>query len=159
MNYQSKESLDMWYMLPDPWGYESNKDDIARKTTILGSLESGYKRALDIGAGEGFITKDLPAEEIHAIEFSDNASSRLPKHIKRVQEPKGEYDLIIATGVLYPQYNYLKMHQWIQKHAIKTVLTCNIKEWEIPLKGNQITYVEFPYREYTQALRIYDFTA
>ncbi len=151
--------LEKWYSTPDPWGYESNQDDIKRKNIILSKLNK-YKRALDIGCGEGWITKDLPAKEIYGIEEADLAAERLPKNIKRIDEPNGKYDLIIATGVLYKQYDYEKMTNWIIKHANGLVLTSNIKSWEINKlpQDKQIHEEEFKYREYTQKLRIYDFS-
>ena len=82
------EELESQYNNLDPWQYETNPDDIYRKKfylTVLSDLNSdNWKRALDIGAGEGFITRDLPADEIHAIESSDQAASRLPENVKRV---------------------------------------------------------------------------
>lgn len=152
---QTKQELEDWYSTVDAWGYKTHKDDSFRKIRILSLLKKKYKRALDIGAGEGWITKDLPADEIHAIELSDVASSRFPENIKRVQKPEGEYDLIIATGVFYDQYDWKQMHEWILNHATDTVLTSNIKSWEHPLPLTPLHEEEFPYREYTQHLCIY----
>lgn len=155
---QSKQDLEHWYSKNDPWQYESNSEDLKRKTRILSHLKNTYKRALDIGAGEGFITRDLPAKTIHAIEISDKAASRLPKPIERVHEPQGKYDLIIATGVFYDQYDWKKMHQWIMQHAIGTVLTSNIKSWEHQLPQKPIFEETYTYREYEQHLCLYDFS-
>lgn len=133
-----------------------------RKEKILNHLQNKYNRALDIGAGEGFITKDLPAKEIFAYEISDNASSRLPENVKRTTQPEGKYDLIIATGVLYEQYNWREMLDLIKKHANGTVLLSNIKAWEVKEVeelGEPIFTEEYPYREYIQKLRIYDFSS
>ena len=156
---QSKEELENWYETPDPWDYENTHDDFERKVRILGSLHGRFKRALDIGAGEGFITRDLPADEVFAYEISDNASTRLPEGIKRVLEPEGKYDLIIACGVLYPQYDFDMMLDLIRKHASGIVLTCNIKNWEInDLDRSKIIHEEvFQYREYTEHLVVYNF--
>lgn len=151
---QSKQEIETWYQRHDPWQYENNPDDIHRKEIILNHLGK-YNRALDIGAGEGWITKDLPADHIEAIEWSDTAAQRFPKNITRVMEPTGQYDLIIATGVFYPQYDWKQMHEWIYHHATDTVLTSNIKSWEIPLEWEPVKVVEYPYREYTQRLCIY----
>lgn len=157
---QSKQELEDWYNTPDPWGYYSNEHDQRRKDIILDIAKQHgktYKKALDIGAGEGFITKDLPAKTIHAIEISDEAAKRLPSSVKRVDKPQGFYDLIICTGVLYKQYNYKQITDWIKNHASGIVITSNIKSWEInelPV-DKQIEELEFPYREYTQKLRVY----
>lgn len=155
---QSKKELDKWYSAQDPWQYENNPHDIYRKEKILTLIAGDYRRALDIGAGEGWITKDLPAKEIHAIEISDVAASRFPKNVTRVSEPWGKYDLIIATGVFYDQYDYKQMHQWIISHASGKVLTSNIKAWEHPLPAKPYYEEDYEYRNYTQHLCLYDFS-
>lgn len=103
---QTKEELDNWYRYPDPWAYETTQDDLDRKQKIIDLLSTRYQRAIDIGCGEGFVTRDLPAIEIHGIEISDLAASRLPWNVKRVHEPEGIYDLVMTTGTLYTQYNH-----------------------------------------------------
>lgn len=157
---EQKSELEKWYSKKDPWEYEKTVDDVLRKDIILSKITGKYLRALDIGCGEGWITKDLPAKEIYGIELSDNAAKRFPKNVKRIIKPEGKYDLIIATGVLYQHYDHQTFIQWIKDHASGLVLLCNIKEWEVPLDlPNEQENVEFPYREFTQKLRIYDFTA
>ena len=96
---QTKEELENWYNNPDPWLYEATPDDKKRKDLIL-SLLDHYDTALDIGCGEGFITKDIPANKIYGIELSDNASSRLPNNVNRLLKPEGKYDLVMTTGTL-----------------------------------------------------------
>lgn len=158
---QLKEDIETWYLRQDPWEYENNPEDIRRKHLILSALNKRmFKRALDIGCGEGWITKDLPAGEIHGIEISDNASLRFPPNVKRVTEPEGMYDLVIATGVMYEHYDYKKFLKWIREHASGIVVLCNIKEWEVPidLSGDPDIRV-FPYRNFTQRLRVYDLTS
>jgi trans-aconitate methyltransferase len=156
---QTKYQLEEWYKSPDPWGYQTNPEDDKRKRIILDVLNdyAVFDRALDIGCGEGVITKDLPAKEIHGLELSDNASLRLPKNVKRIAEPKGEYDLILLAGVLYEQYDYQLFHDWVSKHAVNIVLTCNIASWEINNlpKEKQVLEKEFDYREYKQKLRVF----
>lgn len=155
---QTKDELDRWYTQRDPWNYYHQKDDQKRKEIILSYL-GHYERALDIGAGEGFITKDLPAVSIEAIEISDRAAERLPKNVRRVHTPRGKYDLIIATGVFYDQYDWRQMHEWVLKHANGTVLTSNIKSWEHPLPLTPIKETEFIYRDYIQHLCVYSITS
>jgi hypothetical protein len=154
---QSKEILEQFYESIDPWGYQSNQDDFIRKDNILAEIKGKFKRALDIGAGEGWITQDLPAKEIYALEISDNASKRLPSNVTRITELDGKYDLIIATGVLYKEYDYEELNRIINEHASGIVVTCNIK----PLEINKITLplikeFDFPYREYVEHLAIYE---
>ncbi len=157
---QTKEELESFYNENDPWKYQNNPDDINRKFQIIETIRpQRFKRALDIGCGEGWITKDLPADEIFGIELSDNASTRFPSNVKRIDKPEGKYDLIICTGCLYKQYDWRTMLDWIKEHASKRVLLSHIMEWEIPelseLKGLTHTK-QFKYRGYTQHLRYYD---
>lgn len=160
---QSKSELESWYSNVDPWGYKTNKEDAKRKARILSwaDFHGHFNRALDIGCGEGFITKDIPAESIEGIEVSDQAASRLPPNIKRVQEPTGKYDLILCTGMMYRQYDNALFTKWIMEHAGGIVILSNIKTWEVnnlpPEK--QIYEEEYTYREYIQKLRIYDFSS
>ena len=150
---QSKEELEKWHAKSDPWGYESNADDAKRKELIL-SLLGKYERAIDIGAGDGWITKDLPSDTIHAIEISDNAASRFPDNVTRVNEPQGKYDLVITTGTLYMQYDRERILGWIRECSTGNVLIAGIKEW-LPELPKPDKYLEFKYREYTQSIYFY----
>lgn len=158
---ETKDQLDNFYNRVDPWGFQTNPEDHNRKRIILEVLESFgfFRNALDIGAGEGWITKDLPAEEIYAIEASEKAKSRLPENVIAIDEPEGKYDLILATGVLYQHYDCQRFLEIIRNHAGGIVLTCNIADWEHPdvktLPFTQMDEQRFPYREYTQQLRIF----
>ena len=161
---QDPKEIDDSYKTPDPWGYQNNDWDKVRKTTILMyAFHYGpYERALDIGAGEGWITQDLPAKEIFGYEVSDTAASRFPNNVKRVKELEGKYDLVIATGVMYEHYDCQKFIDMILKHASGIIILCNIKDCEnkdVKRIPGQIHEGEFPYREYIQKLRIYDFNA
>lgn len=157
---QLKSQLEEWYTKADPWSYTVNPEDHKRKNKILLSIpKKVYKRAIDIGAGEGWLTQHLPAENVYGYEISDTASSRFPSNVKRAKKLSGEYDLILATGVFYEQYDYEEMHYLIHKHLAPggTLVTSNIKSWEKPIQGlNQIYEEEYPYREYTQRLAIYE---
>ena len=158
---QTKTDLEKWYTDRDPWQYESYEDDTIRKQIILSLLEDygQFESAIDIGAGEGFITKDLPASNIYAIEISDNAAERLPDSVQRVNfSCRKKFDLVIATGVFYMQYDHEEMKEFIERCVRENavILTSHIKDWEIPLQGfTQVHTQEFPYREYTQKLRIF----
>ena len=155
MNQQSKQELENWWSKPDAWGYKTNPDDQMRKDKIMSYLNKRYERALDIGAGEGWITKDLPAEKLEAIELSEKARARGPENVLYVSEPKGQYDLIIATGVFYDQYDWQQFHDWILNHASHHVLTSNIQSWEHPLPLRPVKEEVFDYREYKQHLCLY----
>lgn len=160
---QTKLEIEEWYSRTDPWEYKTNEHDIFRKRLILSILDiygPYYSRALDIGAGEGWVTGSLPSELLFGYEFSDTAAARFPINVTRTTAPEGKYDLIITTGTLYPQYDWPSMLEIIQNHAAGIVLTCNIKEWEMfaaiaGIPGKQIFEAEFPYREYKQKLRVF----
>jgi hypothetical protein len=156
---QSKEELENWYLREDPWNYKTTEDDYFRKEKIL-SLLKKYDKALDIGCGEGFITKDLPANEIFGIELSDNASLRLPSNVTRLIKPVDKYDLVMTTGTLYQQYNHQQITNWIKQSASHHILVGGIKDWMIWSEfGEIINEIEFQYREYTQIIRLYEITA
>ena len=155
---QTKQELEDWYDSPDRWGYFSNPEDFKRRDFILGLLEDEqlYKRALDIGCGEGFITEKLPAAEIYGLDLSDNAMSRLPQIVKAVTTPEGKFDLVISTGTLYPQYDHKAIYDMIMKCSSKHILISGIAEWLIDYDfGEPIKTINFNYREYTQRTTLY----
>lgn len=160
---QSKEELDMFYSNADPWGYHDNVWDALRKDIIITTTRR-YSTiggtTIDLGCGEGWITKDLPGA-LFGIEISDMAATRLHESITRIKEPSGfsRYNMVLACGVLYEQYDWRKFHSWIEKLAASGghVITCNILEWErneLP-KEKMVEVRVFPYREYNQVLRVY----
>ena len=111
---ETKESINNFYKKEDPWGFKTNPHDLERKLIIIEKSihfckkclgKERYKNALEIGAGEGWITKDLPADNLYGYEISEVAKSRWPGNIKEF-DPSIKYDLIIAPGVLYQQYDY-----------------------------------------------------
>jgi len=154
---QTKEELENWYRFPDPWAYETTQDDLDRKKKIIDMLPLRYERAIDIGCGEGFVTRDLPAIEIHGIEISDLAAARLPWNVKRITEPEGVYDLVMTTGTLYSQYNHEQIVHWIKKCFCRHILIAGIKDWLMPYSfGNVINRTEFPYRQYIQSVVLYE---
>lgn len=153
-----KSELDTWYENKDPWGYEKNPDDAFRKEVIL-SLVKDCKDALDIGAGEGFITKDLPVDKIYAIEESDVARSRLPKKII-TKIPDKKFDLVLSSGTLYEQYDHKSIAKQIKKYAGKYVIIAGISDWLKPYSFGKVLYETFfPYREYRQKVTLYEVTS
>lgn len=165
---QSKAEIEKSYETPDPWGYKTNPNDEARKTRILGALYKELKRthlppwslALDIGAGEGWVTRDLPALQVDGYEISDFAASRFPENVRRVSFAVAHpYDLVTAMGVMYGHYDWRSfLDKLLEFRSSATLLLCNIAEWERPeiAELGEPSYVEeFKYREYVERLRIY----
>jgi hypothetical protein len=153
---QTKQELENWYNKPDPWFYQTTLDDKNRKDLILSLLDT-YDTALDIGCGEGYITKDIKAKKIYGIELSDNASSRLPNNVNRLLKPDGKYDLVMTTGTLYSQYNHTQIKNWVHESARNHILVGGIKDWMIWSDfGKIIKEIEFDYREYKQIIRLYE---
>ena len=147
----------------DPWGYKSNSDDIYRKDRIISLAKeyapvAGFSKALDIGAGEGWITMDLPAEEIFGYDASALAMSRFPSNVKPLYRVLGRYDCIIATGVLYDSYNYRGTIKKINKCGTSIVITSHIKDLEkgiSMINATQVYQEEFNYKEYIQIARVF----
>lgn len=159
---QTKSDLELWYKEPDAWNYFNNPEDTKRRQKILDVLKPyKFNTALDIGAGEGYITRILPAKKIFFQELSDLASSRQPQEFERVTfQTNKVFDLVVATGIFYPQYDYEEM----QDFAIRTLkrggilLTVHIESWEKPIEHPDIVEIHtetYPYREYTHKLRLF----
>ena len=178
-NVQTPEELDSFYAEPDPWNYFETPDDQRRRIELLSVLpRKQYHRVLDIGCGNGFITFSLPGEEIvgidmssKAIEWASNAISdqALPNRFRfecfSLFGPEilglGKFDLIVITGVLYPQYlgkaaalaNY-NIHQLLAPRGV--VASCHIREWaRVRLPYSILDMSLYPYREFTHQLEIY----
>lgn len=156
---QSKQELEDWYAEPDRWGYFSNPEDAKRLEHIIYMLGWGkriYTRAIDIGCGEGFITQHLPAAEVHGLDLSNNALTRLPANVKPVSAPEGKYDLVISTGTLYPQYDHEGLANLIKSCAAEYILIAGISDWLIEKDfGRQVQMSIFPYREFSQKMTLY----
>ncbi len=171
---QGKEDLEKWHEKEDPWGYDENKDDIVRKEILLSEIpDKKYKNVLDIGCGQGFITIDLPGEMVYGVDISESAIKFANKKAtKNLIYKQGsifdidklfdvKFDLIIITGVLYPQYIansssliYLLIDKILEKKG--TLISVHIDDWynsQFPyLKTKQLFY---NYRQYTHNLEIY----
>lgn len=176
---QTSSELDQFYEDGDPWGYDTHPDDAKRKYELFAALPvRPYSRALDIGCGNGFITLDLPATEVLGIDLSERAimwaQQRMQNFKKGAQisfkamsvfdldvSRFGKFDLIVVTGVFYPQYigdafstiaaNLIEM---IEPGGI--IVTCHIYEWyrrRLPL--SLLDTAVYTYREYTHRLEIF----
>lgn len=156
---QSAQELESWYSEPDRWGYFSNPEDSKRLNYLIDTIKIGknqYERALDVGCGEGFITRHLPANEIHGLDISNNALNRLPENVIPIQKPIGKYDLVISSGTLYSQYDHESMAKLIKEYSSQYILIAGILEWLVPYSfGKIISEVSFQYREFTQKATLY----
>lgn len=169
---QTKDDLDQYYSTKeDPWEYQSTADDYQRKHLIVTILRAFaelrnitfFDHALDLGAGEGWITAHLPAWRYDGYEISDVAALRFPSTVTRVtpETMRPSYDLVTTTGTLYQHYDWPTITQLIRQYATGIVLTCNIKQWEVgaaieKIPGKQVFAAEFQYRQYVQMLRVFD---
>jgi len=152
---QSKQELENWWSKEDAWGYKTNPDDQIRKDKIIEVVKGlNINSILDIGAGEGWVTKDLPAKEIYATEIADNARARFPDKVK---EWKGEeVEATITMGTLYPQYNHAEIAETLKK-ATKYIIVAGIDSWLIDYDFGKIVHTEtYPYREFKQRLTVYE---
>lgn len=122
MTVQEREALERFYAEPDPWQYEATPDDAARRERLLGLLpRRSYRRTLDVGAGNGFLSVDLPGETVTLCDLAERAlhwarerAARRPDAARfrfvaaslfdLRPEVHGAFDLVVVTGVLYPQY-------------------------------------------------------
>jgi len=171
---QKKDELDQWHNSEDPWGYNDNKDDVIRKEILLSEIpDKTYKKVLDIGCGQGFITKDLPGEIIYGVDISDSAINYANKfsneklkfkqgsifEIDKLFEEK--FDLVLITGVLYPQYInkssnliYLLIDKVLEENGI--LISVHINEWyQMQFPYLKIKQLYYDYRQYTHNLEIY----
>jgi len=170
---QDRDELNKFYKREDPWRFENNPEDKKRKLILLSEIpQREYGRTLDIGCGHGFITRDLLGKEVLGIDVSDDAIKQAKKfeneriHFKQMSifdlsKEIGAFDLIIITGVLYPQYigDSLPLIYLLIDDVLKTsgiLITVHITDWykgQFPyFKINEFIY---DYRKYVHILEVY----
>ena len=171
---QDINDLNNFHKTEDPWDYNSNPEDSNRLEILLSEIpKKKYSNVLDIGCGQGFVTSKLPGENVWGVDISDeaikNAMKNNSKNIRFIQSSiynlnndfSEKFDLIIITGVLYPQYIgasssliYLIVDKLLSENGY--LISVHIDEWyssQFPyLKLKQFYY---PYRNYTHKLEIY----
>jgi predicted TPR repeat methyltransferase len=171
---QPIEDLEEWQKKDDPWGYEDNPEDTKRRDILLSEIpDKIYKNVLDIGSGQGFITKHLPGERIIGVDISHEAIKKAKvfesDRIKFIQCSLFElnkifdekFDLMIIAGVLYPQYIgnslnliYLIVNKLLQESGI--LMSVHINSW---YKGRfpylLLKEYFYDYREYLHRLEVY----
>lgn len=120
---QTKEELEAFYKSsPDPWAFDQNPADTTRMARLLALLpKRPFRRTLDIGCGNGFVTVKLPGNAVIGCDLSANALAWARQRADRSATPDrfqfrplsifdmnsnilGTFDLVVITGVLYPQY-------------------------------------------------------
>lgn len=176
---QTKSDLDEFFAVEDPWHYETTVDDKERRARLLSAIpERLYRRTLEIGCGNGFVTVHLPGQEVVGCDLSEAAIDWAGKRIAErpdserftffshsifdlTPEEQGTFDLIVITGVLYPQYigsSWSLVNDIIDRllEPGGILATCHIYEWcrhRIPFL--RIDQAYYPYREYTHRLEVY----
>jgi 2-polyprenyl-3-methyl-5-hydroxy-6-metoxy-1,4-benzoquinol methylase len=113
-----REEWEHWYQRPDPWDYEGTDEDLLRTETMLSRLcGRHFKRALDLGCGEGRLTNEIAgvADQVVGYDISGTAIQRARTRYPRVEFRQGDlmdvlanpevlrapFDLIVAAEVLY----------------------------------------------------------
>jgi predicted TPR repeat methyltransferase len=172
---QSKSDIDNWHEKADPWGYEASPDDLMRKEILLSEVPSGrYERVLDIGCGQGFITRDLPGESILGVDISEAAINHakqtaaphisylasdlfnLPRHLGAQQ-----FDLVVITGVMYPQYigHGSELVKMIVDSLLKrggVLVSVHISDWyRSRFRYPRVSDSVYFYRNYHHLLEVY----
>lgn len=171
---QKKQELDDFHEQKDPWSYENNLEDSKRKEILLSEIyQKEYENVLDIGCGQGFITNDLPGKNIYGVDISSRAIENAKKFCKKeIVFKQGsiyeidklfniQFDLIIITGVLYPQYIgesssliYLLIDKVLKKGGV--LVSVHIDDWyKIQFPYLKIKQMFYDYRQYTHNLEIY----
>ena len=171
---QSEQELDAWHEKQDPWNYESTPDDQIRKSMLLNELPARqYDRVLDIGCGQGYVTRDLPGRSVMGVDISGEAIDKaqavanervsflraslfeLPKKVS------GPFDLIVITGVLYPQYigNAATLVYGIADDLLASdgvLASVHIDaRYRARFPYLMLKELFYPYREYTHRLELY----
>lgn len=173
---QELSELDEFHKKEDPWDYENNTEDSKRISYLLGQLnKKKHTNVLDIGCGQGFVTKQLPGSKIIGVDvsqeaikhaMSNNEDNRISYACCSIFDLNTNYkdnsfDLIVITGVLYSQYIgnsssliYLIIDKLLKKGG--TLISVHINSWyrcQFPyFKVKEILY---PYRAYNHKLELY----
>ncbi len=171
---QPISDLEAWHKKKDPWGYEEHPDDLKRKNILLDLLpKKEYGNVLDIGCGQGFLTRFLPGKKVVGVDISNAAIQHASKFATErltfrqgslfdlMCEQQERHDLIVITGVLYPQYigaSSSLVYRIIDRVlAANGILACvHIAAWyksrfPYPLLNS----LSYDYREYVHWLEIY----
>jgi predicted TPR repeat methyltransferase len=171
---QPLQELEAWHRAPDPWQYESHPDDARRREILLSELPRiDYARVLDIGCGQGFVTRSLPGRSVLGIDISAEAVARAAtsgdERVKYLQcglldawrRIEGRFDLVVITGVLYPQYigNALQVVYRVVDRLLAdggVLASVHIDAWyRARFPYLMLREHRYAYREYVHRLEIY----
>lgn len=176
---QTAQDLDRFYADEDPWNYRDHPDDQRRLDEIRGLLSGHrFQSALDIGCGNGFVTTALPAEKVLGIDLSSAAIGWAKKRAESLRDAnrfsfevqsifdidtlsEEAFDLVVITGVLYPQYIgrgfsliRLKVDRILARGG--TLLSCHIDDWTRFRFPYTLTDQSlYPYRDYTHRIEVF----
>ena len=169
----TKGDLENFYDKQDPWGYETNPEDQKRIEKLLKFIgPRRFKNALDIGCGNGYVTRKLPAQNIVGIDISEkaicearnkNKNENIKYHSFPLQNissiPYNKFDLIIITGVLYSQYIdgdtrdiFSSIKEMLEPNGI--LITVHITKWRV-LKRPALNICEEQISKYRDYLHEY----
>lgn len=177
---QSRAELEAFYDAEDPWAYDTTPDDAARVARLRTALPArAYGRTLDIGCGNGFVTASLPGSELVGVDLSERAIEYARRRVPSTPERPvrfearslfdlrpddlgGRFDLIVITGVLYPQYigsGFAVVNEVIRSLAAPKAIiaSVHIDEWNAHrLPFTTLSIGVEPYREFFHRLEIFE---
>jgi SAM-dependent methyltransferase len=176
---QSREELEQFHSIADPWGYDGNEHDKRRKAMLLSEIpRRTYRSVIDIGCGHGFVTKDLPGDRILGIDIAEQAVRHaqpqatprlkfvqgaifdLTKVLEREGLSEGN-DLMVITEVLYPQYigeAHAVVYDIIDRALAPggILISVHIGSWyKARFPYLLLKNIFYDYREYTHSLEVY----
>lgn len=182
MPVQTKKELEKFYTKEDPWGYETNEEDqnrLAALKSVLDriSTEQEINTILDIGCGHGFVTRELTGRTVIGVDLSEKAIKHAIKNNKKNTHSymnkdmygltldslavKDPFDMIIITGVVYPQYigKSDKSLYCILDPLLKTggvLVSVQVGEWyNSRFPYTLLHTTSYPYRHYEHILEVY----
>lgn len=158
----------------DKWGYTKTEQDRKRKEIILSiahmcSMLSDcvFDSAIDIGDTDGWITKDIKAFNLFAVQGLTNKYD-LPANIKELtlediefddQTPM-DFDLVLSIDGMHEHNKRDKFIELINNSAVMFAIISNATELECAdsinkIKHRQILEANYMYNEKEHKLRMY----
>ncbi len=176
---ESAVELDRFYAVPDPWAYDDNSSDARRVAELRALLPRvQYKRVLDIGCGNAYLTSQLPGDHVLGCDVSSEAVHWAEQRVRARPDRDrfeffraslfeldslglGCFDLVVVTGVLYPQYvgRAYSLVNIIVSSLVRPdgiLVSCHIEDWydhRFPL--TRVAQSRYPYREFEHLLEVF----